>query len=132
MGNALQDLNGGAKRILFVDDEDSITILAKRALGRLGYQVTTTTDSFEAMALFRLEPEAFDIVITDYTMPRMNGENLARQMLSVRPNIPIILCSGHNEMMCEDVDSIGVKGFVTKPFNLKDLAQLVRMTLDCR
>ncbi len=87
----------GTERILFVDDEPMLTALAKAMLGGLGYQVETRTSAVEALELFSQCPEVFDLVISDQTMPRMSGMEMALKMMKVRPEIPIILCSGYSE-----------------------------------
>ncbi len=122
---------GGTERILFVDDEDSITALGKISLERLGYSVVTASDGQAALALFLEDPESFDLVVTDQTMPRMAGNLLVTEILKVRPEMLIVLCSGHNsEISPENSRSFGIHRFVYKPYRLKDLSQVVRELLD--
>jgi PAS domain S-box-containing protein len=119
--------SGGGERILFVDDETMLTELGQILLESLGYTVTVTTDSREALSLFRSTPHAFDLVITDMTMPRLTGNELARELLAIRPNIPIILCSGFSELINEkQAKEIGIKEFVMKPYSLKSLDHTIR------
>jgi signal transduction histidine kinase/DNA-binding response OmpR family regulator len=121
----------GNERILFVDDEAAIIEVAKEMLTFLGYQVTTRRSSTEALDLFRTQPHSFDLVITDMTMPNIRGDNLAREMLKINADIPIILCSGYNEMISEDkAKSIGIRQFIMKPLYMKDLARVIRKVLD--
>lgn len=89
------------------------------------------TDSRAALDLFTSDPSAFDIVITDFTMPGMNGLNLAKRMLEVRPVLPVILCTGYSEMVDKEaVAAAGIQGFLQKPVLKEDMAQLVRNLID--
>ena len=122
---------GGTERILFVDDEVFQTDLGGQMLGRLGYQVSAHTRSVEALEAFRSDPDGYDLVITDMTMPEMTGDELARQMLAIRPGLPIILCTGYSERMTEDTAvELGIRGFVMKPVVIRELALLIRKVLD--
>lgn len=121
----------GTERILFVDDEESIVIIARQILNRLGYSVTTSTDSLEALRVFREQPELFDLVITDMTMPNMTGERLSRELMCIRPDIPIVLCTGFSELITEQKASeLGIREFVMKPLITKEMAAVVRRALD--
>ena len=121
----------GAERILFVDDEEMLVNMGKAMLERLGYSVTVQMSSTEALKIFQNQPDAFDLVITDQTMPGMTGFDLARRMLQIRPGLPIILCTGYSNQISEDkVKYYGIKGFVMKPLARKDIAVLVRNILD--
>jgi CheY-like chemotaxis protein len=121
----------GSERILFVDDEAPITRMGRQILERLGYKVTTRTSSQEALALFRRKPDDFDLVITDLTMPHMTGEELALAILRIRPNIPVILCSGYSDKISEATAAkLGIRAFVYKPAVKADMAQRVREVLD--
>ncbi len=122
---------GGTERILFVDDEETIADLGGRMLVQLGYHVTSMTESRKAIELFRAEPGAFDIVITDYTMPHLTGVDLAKEILQIRPDIPIVLCTGYSEMINDDIaKKRGISAFVMKPLSLRDVAKLIREVLD--
>lgn len=117
--------------MLFVDDEEALANLGKQSLEHLGYKVTVTTSSPEALELFRAEPDKFDLVITDMTMPGMTGDKLAEEMIKIRPEIPIILCTGYSEQISEEKAKVlGFKAFVTKPLIIEDLASTVRRVLD--
>jgi PAS domain S-box-containing protein len=121
----------GTERILFVDDEEFQADIGKQMLERLGYHVVTQTSSSEALALFRREPKAFDMVISDMTMPAMTGDILAREILKVRPDIPIIICTGYSERMSESqAKAMGIKGYAMKPIVMKELAEMIRSVLD--
>jgi signal transduction histidine kinase len=129
--STVADLPGGKERILFVDDEDLLAELGKKLLERLGYQVTVKTKSFEALETFQNQPYDFDLVITDQTMPDMTGLDMARRMLQIRHNIPIILCTGYSALVDEEkAKSQGIKEFAMKPLNNSTLARLIRKVLD--
>jgi hypothetical protein len=121
----------GTERILVVDDEAPLAALSQRLLALLGYRVTALSSSLEALDLFRSDPHGFDLVITDYTMPHMTGVSLAKQMMEVRPDIPVILCTGYTEMIDEaTAREIGIRAFVMKPVAQRDIAALIRGILD--
>lgn len=121
----------GHERILFVDDEAAIMEFASEALGMLGYQVHAENDGARALALFSEAPFNFDLVITDMNMPNMSGKQLAVALLNVRPDIPILLCSGYSETMNEaHASDMGIRGYMMKPVALKELARRVRTLLD--
>ncbi len=121
----------GTERILFVDDEEVIVTLATAMLQSFGYAVTATTNSLEALEVFRAASDAFDLIITDMTMPGLSGDDLARQILQIRKDIPILLCTGFSERMDEEAArAIGIKGFLMKPVSMKTLAGETRKALD--
>jgi two-component system cell cycle sensor histidine kinase/response regulator CckA len=121
----------GTEHILFVDDEPFQADIAKKMLTRLGYRLTTYTSGIEALDAFRQAPEKFDLVITDMTMPRMPGDVLARELISIRPGMPIIVCTGYSERIDLDIaGEIGVRELVMKPVVIKDLAGIIRRVLD--
>jgi len=125
------DLPTGTERILFVDDEASLVSLNHQRLERLGYEVKSTQDPLEAMKLFRSDPDLFDLVITDMTMPRMTGDELAQEILKVRPNLPVILCTGYSEKISESsAKEIGIRKYIEKPVDIQKLAITVREVLD--
>ena len=126
-----KELPIGQERILFVDDEHAITRLTSRILGQLGYSVATKTSSVEALELFRSEPNYFDLIISDLTMPHMTGDELAKRLIQIRPDIPIILCTGYSKTLSEEKASeIGIQAFAQKPIIKEHLAMLVRDVLD--
>jgi len=121
----------GTETILLVDDEDAIITMEKRILERLGYQVTSRTSSVEALEAFRKNPDKFDLVITDMAMPNLPGDKLLEELVKVRPDIPVLLCTGFSETMSEEkAASLGIKGFLLKPIVMKDLAQKIREVFD--
>ncbi len=121
----------GKESILFVDDEETIVRLGQELLTHLGYSVTVRTSSVEALALFRNDPQHFDMVITDQTMPTMPGDALSRELLRIRPDLPIILCTGFSHVVsAEKAKAMGIRGYLMKPLAIRDLAPIVRHVLD--
>ena len=121
----------GMEHILFVDDEPFQTDIAKKMLTRLGYRLTTCGSSIEALDAFRQAPDKFDLVITDMTMPHMPGDVLARELIAIRPAIPIIVCTGYSARINPDVaNEIGIRELLMKPVVIKDLAGIIRRVLD--
>lgn len=126
-------LTKGHERILFIDDEEILAKMGKEMLERLGYSVTVRSSSLEALATFQNNPDKFDAVITDQTMPGMTGSDLARRMLQIRPDLPIILCTGYSVLIDEDsAKGIGIKEFALKPLTRKTIARLIRNVLDSK
>ncbi len=133
IGVQASPLPTGTERILFVDDEEAVGKVATRVLKGLGYTVHTETNSLQALELFRADPKRFDLVITDLTMPGMTGDRLATQMTGIRPDIPIILCTGDGELgQAERAKGTGGRELMMKPFLRHDLAKFVRRVLDSR
>ena len=125
-----EDLPTGNERILFVDDEESIAKLGHQILERLGYKLESTTSPIEALALFRSQPDQFDLVITDLTMPKMTGDKLVKEILNVRSDIPIVLCTGFSEKIDEKkAKEIGASDYIEKPLDTRDFAFKVRKVL---
>lgn len=122
------ELSEGSERILFVDDEQTLVDLGSELLESLGYHVTVKTSSIEALAVVRAQPEAFDLVITDMTMPGLTGRELAREISKIRPDMPIILCSGFSEL--KHTEASGIREFVMKPYLLSNLAKTIRRVLE--
>jgi len=126
--------NGAAKgneHILLIDDEEQIVSMEQQMLENLGYEVTARTDSNEALKEFSEKPQNFDLVITDMTMPHMTGDELAQKLLDIKPDIPVILCTGFNEDITEEKAlSMGIQKFVMKPVIKNDLATTIRTVLD--
>jgi PAS domain S-box-containing protein len=123
-------IQGGTEQILLVDDEEAILTMAKQMLERLGYKVTSHTSSLEALETFHSNPDGFDLIITDMAMPNMPGDKLSAELIRIRPDIPVLLCTGFSETMSEEkVASLGIKGFLLKPIVMKDLAQKIREVL---
>jgi len=125
------ELPSGNERILLIDDELPIAKMGSQILERLGYHVTVRTSSVEALELFRSKPNDFDLVITDMTMPNLTGDKLAVELMKMRSDIPVILCTGYSKKISDKTASeIGIKGFAYKPVVKVDLAKIVRKVLD--
>ena len=121
----------GIERILFVDDEEVQANMAREMLGMLGYRVTAVSDSRKALAMFLSAPDAYDMVVTDVTMPGMPGDALARAILQERPDLPIIFCTGYSDRISESrAKSIGGRGFLLKPYLMREIALKIREILD--
>jgi len=121
----------GTEQVLVVDDEESIVELHQGILGKLGYKVAAHYSSQEALEAFQAAPDTFDLIITDQTMPGLSGTELAKAILQIKPEMPIIICSGYSSMVSrENIKELGVKGFLMKPLSRNDLATTVREVLD--
>ena len=126
-----KSLPTGTERILFVDDEASLTKMVQQMLERHGYEVVTKTNPKEALALFRADPDRFDLIITDMAMPQMAGDRLAQELMKIRQDIPVILCTGHSARIDEDsAKALGIRAYTMKPLVMRDLATTVRKVLD--
>ncbi len=120
-----------SEKVLLVDDEETLAMLGQRMLEHLGYNVTVKTSSLKALELFSEKPDRFDLVITDMTMPHMTGADLSVQFMRIRPDIPVILCTGFSEMISEEkAEKMGIRSFVTKPLSMRVLSETVRKVLD--
>lgn len=129
--SVLDEIQGGNESILLVDDEPVITAMQKRMLVELGYEVTTMNDSHAALALFTANPENFDLVVSDVTMPKMTGSMLVTEMQSIRPDLPVILCTGYNaSLTAKSVDESTIFAILTKPVFRMKFCQTVRQALD--
>jgi len=121
----------GTERVLFVDDELPNVRVGKKILSKLGYRVTTLTSCVEAFALFSEDPDAFDIVLTDQTLPGMTGDELVGKVLALRPNLPTIICTGNTRRIDEErAKAVGAKSLLLKPFGIEELGSAVRAALD--
>jgi PAS domain S-box-containing protein len=121
----------GKERILFVDDEPDIVTVNKDRLQRLGYDVVATTNSLDALKVFRANPDSFDLIIADYTMPHLTGVDLANEIRRMRSDIPIILCSGiHESLASEKSKKAGITEFAMKPLSKKEFSAIIRKVLD--
>lgn len=130
LGNVEIDPSG-IERILFVDDEELLVELGVLMLEQQGYKVTGRTNSLDALTTFQNQPDSFDAVITDHTMPGLTGSELALRILQIRPDIPIILCTGFSNLISEEkAELLGIKGFAMKPLAKKEIASLLRTLLD--
>lgn len=120
----------GSERILFVDDEQPLVAMAERMLRQLGYHVVPMANSSDALELFKSQPDGFDLVIADYTMPHMTGADLATKILKIRPEIPIILCTGFSESINEkEAIAMGIREFVMKPLDRRGIAEAIRRVM---
>ncbi|MCP3875982.1 MAG: response regulator, partial [Desulfobacteraceae bacterium] len=116
---------------LLVDDEESVVRLEKQILERLGYNVSVRSNSLEALDTFNSNPDGYDLVISDMTMPNLTGDQLAQKLMSIRPDIPIIICTGFSERINkEQAEANKVKGLLMKPVVKSEMAQMVRRVLD--
>ncbi len=121
----------GHEQILFVDDEEVVADANQRILNRLGYNVIVATNGQDALDLFKDKPDSYDLVITDMTMPGMTGAELARELMAVRSDIPIIICTGYSQLITpEKANAIGIQEFVMKPFARHEIAETIRKVLD--
>jgi CheY-like chemotaxis protein len=122
---------GGTEKILMVDDEDTLVYTVQKILESLGYQVTARTSSLEALELFRANPNGFDLIITDMTMPNLDGLGLAQKARIIQPDIPIIICTGYSERINEKTfNELGTQALVMKPIDRRMMAETIRKVLD--
>jgi signal transduction histidine kinase/ActR/RegA family two-component response regulator len=127
----VKSLPTGTERILIVDDEIIIVALHEAVLSSLGYTVTAKTSSEEALAAFKADPQGFDLLLTDQAMPALSGAKLAEKVLSIRPDLPIILCTGYSSTISEEkAMEIGINKYLRKPVSSKNLARIVRSVLN--
>ncbi len=130
-GEELKPLPRGEERILFVDDEATLVDLGQQMLEHLGYKVKGKTSSIEALDTFRAHPDDFDLILTDKTMPNLTGFDLAKECKEIRPDIPIILCTGFSEStLLLRAGSLGISEIIMKPLLMRDLAGAIRKVLD--
>ncbi len=128
--NIVQPLQKGTEHILLVDDEQSVITVHREMLVSLGYTVSTASNSNEALELFRKDPTKFDLLFTDMTMPGLSGKDLARKILILRPDIPIIICSGYSEQLdTEQAKDLGIQKYLCKPVSLNKMAFAIREVL---
>ena len=130
---ALEPIPHGSERILFVDDEVFLCEMTRDMLLKLGYSVSAHQNSSAALEEFVSHPDAFDLVITDHTMPGMTGLELCGHIQRLRPELPIILCTGHNTLLsAETAKAHGATEFIMKPIGNDNLARLIRKTIDAQ
>ncbi|MCP4715050.1 MAG: response regulator, partial [Deltaproteobacteria bacterium] len=121
----------GTGHILFVDDEEMLVNIAQRMLSSLGYTVTSANSALEALEVFEKNPARFDLVITDQTMPKMTGHSLAKKIMEIRTDIPVILCSGYSETVTgEDAEKSGIKAFISKPLATVEISKIIHDVLN--
>ena len=125
--------SAAAKRILFIDDEDVILRAMAVCMEGCGLEVVTEGDPVEALRIFRNEPDGFDLVVTDQTMPHITGDALACELLTIRPDLPIILCTGYSEEIDEQrAIALGIRRFLMKPISPGALIAIIKEVLDER
>ncbi len=123
----------GTERVLLVDDEQRLINMAGQMLEQLGYNVTGVASSTKALALFRQQPQSFDIVITDQAMPEMTGVELAKELTRIRANIPIIIATGFSTVVrADNAEALGMRGYINKPYRPHELGHAVRKALSSR
>ncbi len=128
--NVDEIIQGDSEKILLVDDEEAIVMMEKQMLERLGYTVEAQTGSVAALESFKADPCAFDLILTDMTMPFMTGVQLAKAVKDIRPGIPVIICTGFSDRLNEEKSKeLGIEGYATKPVRMRELAELVRKAL---
>jgi len=121
----------GSESVLFIDDEEEITAIARLMLENRGFKVTIATDPVEALALFKKDPSAFDIVITDMTMPHLNGDQVFNEVRALRSDIPVVLCTGHSSIIDEQkAREMGIAAYILKPLSEAEFTGIVRTVLD--
>lgn len=126
-----EPLPGGTEHILVVDDESMIANILKAMLEHLGYTVTAMTESPAALDIIRKDPDKFDLIITDQTMPHLTGAELAEKILTIKPAMPIMLCTGYSSILPEEEAlAVGIKQYTRKPVDSRTLATKVRLALD--
>jgi len=119
--------------ILYVEDRDDVAAVGRTMMERLGYRVTVALSGMDALELFRSEPKRFDLVVTDQTMPGMTGADLARELLQIRPDLPVVLMTGFSEAITSDTAKrLGIRGFLRKPIVTRELATTLREALDTK
>ena len=130
-GESIKSLPLGKERILFIDDEENLVDIMRDLLQRLGYRVAVTRHPLDALDWFREDPSRFDLVITDAEMPQMTGDRLARELLAIRKDLPIIMCTGFSEKINrENIKAMGVRHLLMKPIAFRNLAEVIREVLD--
>ena len=129
--NEIELSPSGSEHILLVDDEEPIAKIERQMLERLGYKVTSRMNSIDALEAFKANPDSFDLVLSDMSMPNMRGDQLAKEIISIRQNIPLIICTGFSDKINQEkAVAIGIKGFLMKPILRSELAKTVRSVLD--
>lgn len=124
------ELPRGSERVLLLDDEEVQVRSVRSMLERLGYTVSGFTDAAEALARFRADPQGIDLVITDQTMPQMTGVKIAEEIMRVRPDIPVVLCTGFSETVdAHEARAQGIREFMMKPYSVREMSEAVRRAL---
>jgi len=130
-GMGYPELRVGLKRILCVDDDPMILNIAQRVLERQGYSVKTSSNGTDALGSFRQDPGGFDLVLTDLNMPGLRGDKLAAKITAIRPELPVILCTGfRDEITRERADEVGIRAVILKPVDIHELASAIKKVFD--
>lgn len=128
---ASEEIPCGTESILFIDDEASIVNMNRQILERLGYQVDTRMNPEDALNLFQSRPQAYDLVITDMTMPQMTGVQLAERLKKLRSDIPVIICTGHSSLIdAKKASELEIDAYVMKPITKRAIATTIRSVLN--
>ena len=128
---SIEPVKKGNEHILLVEDEDAVLRMLQQMLKGIGYEVTIQNSGIEALGMFSLQPEKFDLIIIDITMPDITGDLLSKELRNIRPAIPIILLSGFSDMMTEKkAKDIGIQKYLMKPVTRSDLSNTIRSVLD--
>ena len=127
-----ESIKTGKERILLVDDDKKVAIMETRMLEKLGYTVTCFTSSLNAFNVFKSNPDMFDVIITDLTMPDLTGVQLAGKLYDIRPDVPVILCTGLGDTIQKKLEPSSIKEFLKKPVAIKELSYALRRILDKR
>ncbi len=126
-----QELPHGHESVLLVDDEPSLLKVSANMVRSLGYQVTAVQNPEDALELFARDPQAFDLLFTDQAMPGLSGFDLAQQALALRPDIPVILCTGYSDLVTgESALAAGIKAFINKPLSRQKIGETIRQVMD--
>jgi CheY-like chemotaxis protein len=122
---------GGGQHVLYIDDDEVLVLMVERLLQRSGFRVTTASDPLAALAQLRAQPEAFDVVVTDFNMPELSGLEVAREVAALRPDLPVVVTSGYlSEDVRRQAEAAGVRGLLNKEHTLEELPSLLRSLLD--
>lgn len=131
MAKSATKANNGAVTIMVVDDEEPAADIIGQMLKALGYKTEIQLNPVKALEIFKLRPDSFDLVMTDMIMPHMTGAQLSKKLKAIRPNIPIILCTGYSSLIDENrARLIGIAAYLTKPVALSEISKTVKMILD--
>ena len=123
----------GTENILMVDDEPAMAEFGRLMFTRLGYKVTALTSSRDALDFIRQNPADLDLVFTDLVMPGLDGLELAQAVKDIRPDLPVVLCTGHGEQLDSvNLADLGVRAVILKPFYIRQVAEVIREILDAR
>ena len=124
-------IQGGTEKILLVDDEETNVRMERQMLERLGYEAFTRTGSVDALEAFKANPDQYDLIVTDMTMPNMTGLRLSQEIKKIRPDIPVIICTGYSDQIDDEkCKALGIEGFVMKPIVRREFAGTIREVLD--